>query len=216
MTVKSRVYRECMSRMAFQRQRIVRRHSLASRPRSSLSKHTPGADARYGCRPFLREVGAGVLGDANKKGYRQSPSQEGLGCSGRPRGKPVTLGERALGEGPIVFDIFSSWRPPRQPTCETSSLNLESRLQPCNLKTRPPPQPRARRGMAVVVDLEGWHSKYAVRMSTGLSRASRIAVRGERIRGFGTPRRPSAIAYLGGGCKRYDVCHEPGLIQSGT
>lgn len=51
-----------------QRQRIVRRHSLASRPRSSLSKHTPGADARYGCRPFLHEVGAGVLGDANKKG----------------------------------------------------------------------------------------------------------------------------------------------------
>jgi len=90
-----------------QQQRIVRRHGPAS-----LSKHTPGAGARYGCQPFLHEVSAGVQGNANEKGVStHSPSQEGLGCSGSPRGtrkrKPVKPGEPALGEGPFIFDMFS-------------------------------------------------------------------------------------------------------------
>jgi hypothetical protein len=54
--------------------------------------------------PSYTKSAPGIRGSANKKGV--SNSQEGLGCSGSPPGKPVTLGERALSKGPLIFDVF--------------------------------------------------------------------------------------------------------------
>jgi hypothetical protein len=55
--------------------------------------------------PSYTKPAPGVRGSANKKGV--SNSQEGLGCSGNPPSKPVTLGERALSKGLLIFDVFS-------------------------------------------------------------------------------------------------------------
>ena len=91
----------------------------------------PARGARYGCRPFLHEVGAGVQGDANEKGVAtHSPSQKGLGCSGSPRGtrkrKPVKPGEPALGEDPFIFDMFSQLA--AAAAANLRNVQLESRI----------------------------------------------------------------------------------------